>query len=142
MTELLTVVLDTNVLESAFRSRRGASYAVLSQVGTGRFDVAISVPLMLEYEEVLLRQVTDGGERTNESVRDVLDYLCQVGKQQPIYFRWRPTLADANDDMVLELAVAASCNVIVTHNRRDFRGVHRFGIRVLGPAELLREFGV
>jgi predicted nucleic acid-binding protein len=70
-----------------------------------------------------------------------LDYLCQVGKRQAIYFGWRPTLADANDDMVLELAVAANCDAIVTHNRRDFQGVHRFGVRVLTPAELLKELG-
>ena|SRR5216684_2951397 len=140
MTELPTVVLDTNVLEAAFRSRRGASFAVLSLVGTERFEIAISVPLVLEYEEVLLRRA-GGAERSEARVRDTLDYLCSVGKQQPIYFHWRPTLPDPSDEMVLELAVAAGCNAIVTYNRRHFRGVHTSGIRVLSPAEFLGEIG-
>src|SRR5437588_13075656 len=98
MPELLTVVLDTNVLEAAFRSRRGASFAVLSLVGTGRFEIAVSIPLVLEYEEVLLRRAGEA-ERTEVTVRDMLDFVCAVGKQQRIYFRWRPTLPDPSDDM-------------------------------------------
>jgi putative PIN family toxin of toxin-antitoxin system len=136
-----TVVLDTNVLEAAFRSRRGASFAVVSLVGTGRFEIAVSVPLVLEYEDVLMRQAGED-ERTEAVVRNVLDYLCSAGKQQEIYFQWRPTLPDPDDDMVLELAVAAGCDAIVTHNRRDFRGVHRFGLRLYSPAEFLRRLGV
>ena len=140
MPEPLTVVLDTNVLEAAFRSRRGASFAVLSFVGTGRFEIAVSVPLVLEYEEVLLRRASEP-ERTEASVRDLLDYLCSAGKRQPIFFRWRAMLPDPSDDMVLELAVAAGCDAIVTHNRRHFRGVHQFGVRVVSPAEFLEEIG-
>src|SRR5258708_6166060 len=140
MNEPRSIVLDTNVLEAECRSRRGASFAVLSLVGTGRFEIAVSVPMVLEYEEVLLRRAGEA-ERTEATVRDMLDYLCSVGKQQRIFFRWRPTLSDPSDDMVLELAVAAGCDAIVTHNRRHFRGVHLFGIRVLSPAEFLGEIG-
>jgi len=43
---------------------------------------------------------------------------------------------------VLELAVAAGCDAIVTYNKRDFRGVGRFGLRVLDARELLSEIGV
>lgn len=140
MIESPTIVLDTNVLEAAFRSRRGASFALLSLVGTGRFEIAVSVPLVLEYEEVLLRR-TGGAERTEASVRDLLDYLCSAGRRQPIFSRWRAMLPDPSDDMVLELAVAAGCDAIVTHNRRHFPDIHRFGIRVLRPGEFLRELG-
>lgn len=41
--------------------------------------------------------------------------------------------------MVLELAVAASCRVIVTHNLNDFVGAERFGMNPISPAEFLRE---
>ena len=89
MAERPRVVLDSNVLEAAMRSRRGASFAVLSAVGTGRFDIAVSVPLVLEYEEVLTRRVGEAG-RTRSAVLDVIDYLCAVGKRQAIFFLWRP----------------------------------------------------
>jgi putative PIN family toxin of toxin-antitoxin system len=131
-----TVVLDTNVLEAAFRSRRGASFEVLSLVGTGRFEIAVSVPLILEYEDVLLRQADDAS-RSAARVADTLDYLCSVAKQQPIFFLWRPCLSDPDDDMVLELAVAAGCDAIVTHNRRDFAQARTFGVQVWNPAAFL-----
>lgn len=134
------VVLDTSVLVAALRSRRGAAFHVLSRVGTGAFEIAVSVPLVLEYEDALLRQVADT-PLSERDVHDVIDYLCSVAKQQEIFFLWRPLLRDPKDDLVAELAVAAGCDAIVTYNRRDFAGVEQFGIRVLTPAELLREIG-
>lgn len=44
------VVIDTNVFVSALRSKNGASYKLITMVGKGRFDVNVSVPLVLEYE--------------------------------------------------------------------------------------------
>ena len=137
---MLRVVLDTNVLVAAVRSRRGAAFALLSRVGTQEFDIALSVPLVLEYEEALLRQLGETALRRSD-VEVIIDYLCAVGKHQEIYFLWRPFLQDPEDDMVLELAVAAECEAIVTFNKRDFGGAEMFGIRVLGPIELLREIG-
>ena len=49
------IVLDTNVLIAAQRSRRGASSRLVSLMGTGKFGAHISVALALEYEDVLLR---------------------------------------------------------------------------------------
>ncbi len=135
------VVLDTNVLVSGLRSRRGAAFKLLELVGSGRFDTHISVPLVLEYEDALSRQVT--ARRVSQAVMDaVLDFHCQVATHHPIFFLWRPFLRDPKDDMVLELAVKAGCEMIVTYNVRDFAGVERFGIRVLSPVEFLAEIGV
>lgn len=130
-----SVVLDTNVLEAAFRSRRGASFALLSMVGAGHFDVVVSVALILEYEDVLLRSAG----RPASSVADVLDYLCSVGRHQAIFYLWRPCLVDPADDMVLELAVAAGCDAIVTHNISDFSATRSFGIPAVRPADFLHE---
>lgn len=140
MQERPTVVLDTNVLESAMRSRRGASFAVLSRVGIGLFEIAVSVPLVLEYEEVLLRQAGESA-RPREDVEDLIEYLCSIARKQKIFFLWRPCLSDPADDMVLELAVAAECHAIVAHNRRDFRPAADFGIAILTPAEFLKQLG-
>jgi hypothetical protein len=43
--------------------------------------------------------------------------------------------------MILELAVKADCDVIVTYNARDFIGVEQFGLRVLGPGPFLHHIG-
>ena len=69
----------------------------------------------------------------------LVDYLCAVGKRHRIHFLWRPALRDASDDFLLELAVAAECNYIVTHNVDDFAGIDRFGVRPVRPGEFLRQ---
>jgi predicted nucleic acid-binding protein len=132
------VGLDTNVLVTAIRSRRGASFEILSRVGTGGFDIAVSVPLVLEYEDALLRHIPETSLDETD-VRDMIDYLCTAAVRQEIFFLWRPFLKDPGDDLVLEVAVAADCDVIVTYNLRDFAGIERFGLRALSPGTFLDE---
>lgn len=127
-------MLDTNVLVSAVRSRRGASFALLERVGSDRFEIAVSVPLVLEYEDALLRH---RGSLSATAVGDIVDYICGVARQQQVFFLWRPLLRDPKDDMVAEVAVAAGADAIITHNYRDFVGVERLGPKVWSPQQLL-----
>lgn len=134
------IVIDTNVLVAGLRSRRGYAFRLLQLVGTGRFDINLSVPLVLEYEEVLYRLMPDVGV-SDRVVDDVLNYHCSVAKLHPIYFLWRPFLQDPQDDMVLELAVKAGCDYIVTFNKRHFRNCERFGMQPVSPREFLASIG-
>ncbi len=134
------VVIDTSVLIAAQRSQRGASSRLLSIVGDGRFDLHLSVALVLEYEAILMRHRQELG-LTQDDVADVIDALCALSIAHEIYFQWRPTLRDPDDEFVLELAVAARCDYIVTFNSRDFVGAERFGIRVVTPSEFLKLSG-
>jgi putative PIN family toxin of toxin-antitoxin system len=137
---MIRVVVDTSVVVSALRSRRGASFRLMKLVGRERFGTVVSVPLVLEYESAAKRISRSLGLRHSE-IDDVLDYLCKVSEHRQIFYLWRPHLRDPSDDMVLELAVEAEADAIVTHNVRDFSGAEQFGIRVLTPQELLREIG-
>ena len=136
----LRVVLDTNVLVTAIRSRNGASFQVLSSLVADRFDIVVSTPLILEYEAALLRH-SPATAFSPEDVGTLVDSICSIAQHQEIFYLWRPILRDPRDDMVLEVAVAAACDAIVTFNRRDFRGADRFGLAVLAPAELLQQLG-
>jgi len=134
------IVLDTNVIISAQRSKRGASAKLMSLIGTGRFEIHLSVSLALEYEEVLGRQ-SNILRLSREDVTDLIDALCALSHHQKIHFLWRPQLRDAEDELVLELAVAARCSHIVTYNRKDFAGAEKFGLKVVTPKEFLQEIG-
>ena len=134
------IVLDTNVLVSALRSRLGASFRLLSLIDSGRFSLCVSVPLVLEYEAATKRHAKTIG-LTYTDIDNILDYLCLVAEHHRVYYLWRPTLKDPNDDMVLELAVSCKAEAIVTYNRGDFKGVEQFGIRILSPKDFLKQIG-
>jgi len=130
------IVLDTNVLIAGLRSRRGAAFRLLTFTGSGHFDIAVSVPLVLEYEAVAKAQSRATGLTARE-IDEILDYLVSVADCRSIFFLWRPHLKDPRDDMVLELAVEAECQYIVTYNQRNFAGADRFGVRIVTPREFL-----
>jgi len=131
------IVMDTNVIIAALRSKKGASNKLLSLVGTHQFEIHDSVALILEYEDVIQRQRTELGLSQNDAA-DFIDSLCSMAVHHNIYFLWRPSLSDVNDELVLELAVSARCEYIVTHNIRDFKGIDKFGIRAITPGAFLQ----
>lgn len=130
------VVLDTNVIFSSLYSRAGAAFRLVSLLELDRFQIAVSVPLLFEYEDVLFRH-TEAGRFRAEEIRDFLDFLCSIAHRQNIFFLWRPYLPDPKDDQLLELAVAAGCDGIVTYNLRDFAGVEKFAVALYTPKEFL-----
>ncbi len=134
-------VLDTDVLIAALRSAWGASRQLLLAALDGQFELLLSVPLMLEYEAVLTRpEHLAACGLTVEEVGAVLDDVAAVATPVRLAFRWRPRLADANDDMVLETAMNGSADAIVTFNQRDFAaGTAGFECDVLLPRIALQQ---
>lgn len=135
----LPIVIDTNVLVSALKSRDGASFKLITALVQGAYCPCLSVPLFIEYEAVLKRS----GIAPHLSVEDidaVLDYFLSRSRIHEIFFLWRPFLKDPKDDLVLEAAVASQSKYLVTFNTRDFVGVEKyFGIRVTTPQQFLVE---
>ncbi len=105
-----------------------------------KFEANLSVPLALEYEDVGNRLLPQT-KLTKSDFEDILDYICTTSNHHEIYFLWRPFLKDPKDDMVLELAVAAGCEYLVTFNEKDFAGAEQFGIKVVEPKAFLRRIG-
>ena len=133
-------VFDTNVLVAAFRSRRGASHELLRRLVEGELSGLVSNTLMTEYEAVLTREVVLAASWASaDDVTAVLDVLAARMKEVAPRFRWRPTLPDPDDDMVLECAVAGGAAGVVTLNIADFLPIarDRFGLEILRPGEFL-----
>jgi len=72
-----------------------------------------------------------------EDIGKIVDGLCLLASHQQVFFAWRPFLADPDDDLVLELAVAASAPFVITHNLTDFRGSDSLGVQAITPARAL-----
>ncbi len=138
---MATVVLDTNVFVAALRSEGGASRQVLRRVLEGRHEPVFGNALWLEYEDLLGRPVwTD--LTTAEERLQILAALARAGRWVTLYYGWRPNLPDEADNHLIELAVAAGAQAIVTHNIRDVgRGELRWQtLEVLTPAQFLERY--
>ena len=78
------------------------------------------------------------GELTAAEAMNVIVALAALAMPIEIHFRWRPQLRDADDEMVLEAAINATDQTIVTFNARDFTGAaDRFGVTVASPRQIL-----
>lgn len=130
------VVLDTNVLVAAMRSKLGASYRLLSLLGDGRWRPNLTVAMALEYEAVLNRNCREFG-LTEDDIDDALNAIISRAGLHRQYFLWRPVAADPDDDLVMEAAIASHSDFVVTFNTRDFPQSGRFGIHCLTPREFL-----
>lgn len=78
---------------------------------------------------------------TGHSLRDVesiMDGIAAIAEPVDVHFRTRPTLRDANDEMVLEVATNGDADYVVTHNLRDFAPALGLGITVATPRDVLR----
>lgn len=127
------IILDTNVLLTALKSAKGTTFRLLSMVGSDRFQMHVSAPLVAEYESVLKRGLL---ALSTQQVDDVVDFICAHAKHHKIYYLWRPMLKDPGDDFVLELAVKANAH-IVTWNVSDFKQAAKFGVQVQTPREFI-----
>lgn len=134
----MRVAFDSSVLVAAARSRDGASFALVIGIPSERFQICLSVGLYAEWQDALTRPEHLPPGQTAEDALAFLRYLASTAWLQDIFFLWRPFLRDPDDDMIVELAFAAKCRYIVTHNIRDFRGCEQLGIEAVTPAEFLR----
>ncbi len=136
-----SLVIDTNVFVSALRSADGASRAVIRRCLQGQYQPCMSLALFSEYLDVMGRERLFKDSPLNSDERQELFYafiaMCRLVE---IYYLWRPNLRDEADNHVLEIAVAAGAQTIVTYNRADFLGaeLHFPGLHIVVPADLLK----
>jgi len=135
--EGMNVTIDSNVLVAAVRSTLGWSYKLVRDIGVDpRWQVCVTVPLLHEYAE----QICKAGhtpEWSPENREDFLDYICASSECFEVHYLWRPLLADEDDHLVLEAAMASSSPVIVTFNKRDLAPAEKMGISLMTPKEFM-----
>ena len=135
----MRLVVDTNVVVAAFRSVSGASNRLLRYARDGSVKLLCSTALFLEYEAVLSRpSIRQATGHTLEGVHDAMNAIAAIAEPVDVPFKTRPSLNDADDEMVLEVALNGEADFIVTHNSRDFEPARALGIEVTAPGEIVR----
>lgn len=136
----LQIVVDTNVLVSAFRSKRGAARLFLNKLDDPRWQVNVSTTLLLEYEDVLKRpEMTEHISFAN--VEPFIESVCSISKCHEIFYLWRSVAIDPNDAFILELAIRINADFIVTFNSKHFSNAADFGVKLTTPRDFLKFVG-
>jgi len=129
------VVFDTNVVASA-SFWRGPPFDCLAAWAQGRCEAVVSPALLAEYYETIEELRLEYPRRKPVEWVDALTESAEL-----IFPTERATGAtpDPGDEMVLECALAAEADYIVSGDKKHLLALQQFqGISIVSPAEFLR----
>ena len=135
----MKVVFDTNVVASA-SFWQGAPWSCLAAWARGQCVAVVSAPLLAEYHETMaeLRQEYPG--------RKCVEWAEALTESAELVFpmeRASGATLDPADEMVLECALAAEADFIVSGDKKHLLALRKFqGIPIVSPTEFVRRLGV
>lgn len=138
---LKIVVIDTSVIISALIGQKGPGREVLRNCLLGEYRLLISNALYLEYEELSKRKkILDVCPLSAKEITELLNSFYSLCEWVPIYYLWRPNIADEGDNFLIELALAGNATHIVTNNISDLKNAElNFpDLKIITPNNLLR----
>lgn len=130
----MKVVLDTNILISAFVFPGGPPEDVFRAALEGRIELVTSPPLLAEFGRVLSSKFGWEPSVAEEAVAQVARIGTVVRPEETL----AEIAEDPDDDRVLEAALEGRAEVIVSGDRHLLRLRTWRGIKVVNAAPLLR----
>lgn len=139
----MLLTLDTNVLYQALYSNVGASHFILKKIRSRELQIALSVSVFTEYEEVLTRSESLSNFNLKKTdIEKFLRFIAYIGKVYETHFLFRPNLMDESDNKFLELAITSQSNYLITNNKKDFQNAElRFeNLKIATPGEFVKRW--
>jgi putative PIN family toxin of toxin-antitoxin system len=136
----MKVVVDTNVLVAGLIGGKGPNREILRRCLSGELKPYVGNALYLEYQDLLNREkIQKLCKQTSVSLMEFLDGFASVCKPIDARYLWRPNLKDEADNHLVELAIAAQAQYIITNNVSDFAQaqLEHLGYEVITPEYLL-----
>ena len=132
---MIRVVLDTNIVVSGLLSPRGSPADILDATSK-QFRCFASEFLIEEYRDVLTRSDLDlDPRRMAKFMKDFRKVALLVVPRVRV-----SAARDTDDNMVIECALEARADFVVTGNTRDFPLSFR-GVRIVTPRDFLVVLG-
>jgi len=129
----LKIVLDTNVLVSAFLKPRSKPARIMRLVLQGDIQIIVNEHILAEYLEVLKRPKFN---LNLKNVQTILEVIRLKGINAPSLAE-SFDLPDSSDEPFLEAALASTADVLITGNRKHFPKKFCKGQMVVSPSEFL-----
>ena len=131
----MKVVFDTNMVASA-SFWRGAPFDCLAAWARGRCAAAVSPTLLAEYHETVEELRLDYPGLKCVAWADALTESAELVFPSE---RASGATPDPDDEMILECALAAEADFIVSGDKKHLLALRQFqGIPIINPVEFLR----
>lgn len=130
----MKIVLDTNVLVSAFLKPRSKPARIIRLVLQGDIEIVANESILAEYLDVLKRPKFD---LNPDKVQTILQIIRSKGINAPALAE-SFDLPDSSDEPFLEAALSAGADVIITGNKKHFPQKACKGQKVVNPTEFLQ----
>jgi putative PIN family toxin of toxin-antitoxin system len=133
----MIVVLDTNIVASATYWRGKPAHCLEAWV-LGRFDLAVSHPILAEYEEVV------GRLAARYPTKQPTEWLSAIKQAGRLYLpaALPATTGDPDDEMFVECAAAAEADFLVTGDKSHLLYLgDAYGMPIVSASEFLRLLG-
>jgi len=134
----MIVVLDTNIVASATYWRGKPAHCLEAWVNS-KFDLAISHPVLSEYEEVVARLAK------RYPTKQPTDWLTAIKQAGHLYLPapLAAATADPDDEMFIECAVAARADCLVTGDKGHLLKLKQpAGIKIVAASDFLPLLGL
>ncbi len=132
---MMRVVFDTNVVASA-SFWRGTPFDCLAAWANGRCEAVVSPALLAEYHETIEEL------RLEYPARKFVAWADALAESATLAFpmeRASGATIDPDDEMILECALAAEADCIVTGDKKHLLPLRQFrDIPIVNPADFLR----
>ena len=115
MSNLLRVVLDTNIILSSI-SRRSPYRAIMEKLYDGKYELFITNDILLEYEEKISQNFDPDTAELNIGALLLLPNVTKI----ETYYRLKLIYPDLDDNKFADCSFAANAHYLAT-NDRDFR---------------------
>ncbi|MEK6863848.1 MAG: putative toxin-antitoxin system toxin component, PIN family [Nanoarchaeota archaeon] len=129
----MKVVLDTNVLLSAFLWRDSVSKKLLSKLLYCKMEIYTSQDIMLEFQRVLKRDFAFTDNETIDAMKEVFSFAKIV---QPS-IKVEVVKDDPTDDKIIKCAIASHSAYILSYNKHLLKIKEYMDIEILRPEEML-----
>lgn len=131
----MKVVVDTNVIVSGLLAPYGPAGEIVRMVSAGHLILCYDARILAEYAEVLVRPKFPFERHV------VADLLAQVRAAGIIVVTvpLRLRLPDPDAEMFLQAALAGGADCLITGNMKHYPAAARQGVKVVTPAEFLRD---
>jgi uncharacterized protein len=138
----MTVCIDTNVLVQA-RAREHRFYPILNAWVSGRYRIAVSTGILLEYEEVITRLSGRAAWHKFARLIDLVELTTSgVVRVTPSY-RFHVISEDPDDNHFCDCAITADADHLITEDRH-FQPLSNSGYKPqpIKPNEFINRFNL